>query len=124
MFNKLKAMMEVSIWVLIAQLYWDSCCVLPAKLSSSANMVAAIGNSAMPNFSTGLVSAAINRSRATIMATSELVLKKLKLKPLFCWNTMAVYRKCVQTPVHARYKAVRCMRFWSICRIISRVLAR
>ncbi|OYV19057.1 MAG: hypothetical protein CG438_904, partial [Methylococcaceae bacterium NSP1-1] len=94
--------MDVRIWVLMAQLYLDTSCVLSPKLSSNASMTAAMGNSAIPSFSTGLLSAAINKSRATIMATNELVLKKLKLKPLFWWKTMAVYNRCVQTAVHAR----------------------
>jgi hypothetical protein len=47
-------------------------------------MIAAVGNIAMPNISTGLLIAAINKSKATIMAINEPVLKKLKLKPLLC----------------------------------------
>ena len=36
------------------------------------------------------------------MATSEPVLKKLKLKPLLRWKTIAVYKKWLQTAIHAR----------------------
>lgn len=89
-------------WTLICQLWVCNRCGFSGRFSSSASMVAAMGNITMPSFSTGLLSVAISSSSATISEIRDAVLIKLKLKPLFCKNTAAIYKMCAQIAVHAR----------------------
>ena len=100
-FNKLNAMMELSMWVLICQLFIWITSILSGNINVDSRVRIASGKMASPSFSTGLLSDASNNKNATKDEMIEAVLNKLKLRLVCCWNILKVYPKCEKTANHA-----------------------
>ncbi len=89
-FNRLNAMMELSMWVLICQLFIGITSILSGNINVDSRVRIASGKMASPSFSTGLLSDASSNSNATNDEMIEAVLNKLKLRLVCCWNILKV----------------------------------
>ncbi len=85
-FNRLNAMMELSMWVLICQLFIWIISIWSGNNNVDSKVMMASGKIASPSFSTGLLSDASRSKNATKDEMIDAVLNKLKLKLVCCWN--------------------------------------
>ena len=89
-FNRLKAMMELSMCALICQLLIWTISSLSGNINVDSRVKMASGKTASPSFSTGLLRDASNSKNATKDEMIDAVLNKLKLRLACCRNIAKV----------------------------------
>ena len=89
-FNRLNAMMELSMWTLICQLLIWTISSLSGNSNVDSSVTMASGKTTSPSFSTGLLSVASSSKNATNDEMIEAVLNKLKLRLAGCRNIAKV----------------------------------